>query len=314
MNKIIELHVLPRQSMTWNGFVTQTPVNSIALDGVVLGGPRFDEKTRHINFDHHDGVVREATMSTAKQVLYAIKGGLMLTFGSDKVHVFINDTDQDTSLAVWLLNNYKLFDGVQSHPQVNRIIELTDRWDITGGGFPTNLNESVIRQHKWIFEPYADLRKSGMLARADQNVLTDNLVAVMARLTDLLMGQAQERELDTRHIILYDSPRFKIIDEIGGNDARYYLFSRGLNAFISIVARRPDGNLVCSLGRRSRFISYPVNKLYVRFNNYEFPGQVIDQQNCWGGSDIVGGSPRQTGTKSNWETLRDLTNQELDCQ
>lgn len=69
------LQVRPRQTMTWAQFLSETPERSIALDGAVSGGPAWDEKTLHVNFDHHDGVVREATMSTAMQVLFAIKGG-----------------------------------------------------------------------------------------------------------------------------------------------------------------------------------------------------------------------------------------------
>ena len=106
MSGTFEIHVLPRQVMTQEQFLSETPPCSIALD---------------INFDHHDNVVREATMSTAKQVFVAIKGGLMKSFREDgraHAHIYINDTDQDTSLAVWLLMNYTLFEGTQSVPLI----------------------------------------------------------------------------------------------------------------------------------------------------------------------------------------------------
>lgn len=295
--------------MSWKEFLKSTPNKSIALDGVVKGGPRFDATTNHFNFDHHDNVVREATMSTAMQIYFAIKGGMMdmLLANAEPVSIYINDTDQDTSFAVWLLQNHKKFEGVQSIPHINRLLALDDRWDITGGAFPMNLDDLLIRQHTWVFQPYTHLRKTGGLAQATEQVLRDNLEAVMARLDQYLMGQGGEAELDTRHIILYDSPQFKIVDEIGGNDARYLLFNKGMNAFISLVARRPDGRNVWSVGRRSRYVRYPVEKLYDDYNTAEG----LTRENGWNGSDIVGGSPRLLGSALSWEQLRDITNSRL---
>ena len=311
MNPTFEIHVLPRQTMTWNEFLANTPANSIALDGVVHGGPCFDARSLHINFDHHGGVVREATMSTAKQVFMAIKGGLMESFREDgraHAHVYINDTDQDTSLAVWLLLNYKLFEGTQSVPIISRILDLTDKWDITAGAFPINLKEEYVRQHSWIFEPYASLRKSGQLANADEQIMRDNLDAVMARLTKAMMGEAGEVDLDTRHEIFYDGPVFKIVDEIGGNEARYHLYSKGMNAFVSIVARRDDGRFVYSVGRRSQYIPFPVTEILVALNKAEAAkrGEKLSETDRWGGSDLIGGSPRASGSMLTWEEIRDI--------
>lgn len=301
---------MPRQSMTWDEFVSIAPKHSIALDGVVLGGPRFDPKTGHANFDHHDNVVREATMSTAMQAYFAIKGGIMKLFLADKSSpctLLINDTDQDTALAVWLLVNYEKFEGTQSIPHINRLIALTDRWDITGGGFPMDLDEQVIKQHAWIFKPYTDLRKSGKLAVATKEVLRRNLDNVMARLDKYLVGQAGKLTLDTRHQILYESPAYKIVHEIGGNDARYHLFSRGMDAFVSLVATRPDGRFVYSIGRRSQYIPFPVEELYDDLNTAEG----FNRSNGWNGSNIVGGSSRMNGSSLSWETVRDIVNRRL---
>lgn len=297
--------------MTWDEFVKTSPNNSIALDGVVLGGPRFELKTHHMNFDHHDNVVREATMSTALQVYFAIKGGLMETLtvnGHVEATIYVNDTDQDTALALWLLVNYKKFEGVQSLPHINRLLALNDRWDITGGAFPMNLDEKLVAQHNWVFKPYTNLRKSGGLAQAGEEIMLDNLEAVMARLDRFMMGQAEEAQLDTRHTILYDSPRFKIVDEIGGNEARYYLYSKGLKAFVSLVTKRPDGRFVYSVGRRSQYIPFPVEILFDDLNAAEG----LERRNGWGGSTIIGASSRQNGSGLSWEQVRDIVNKRLD--
>jgi hypothetical protein len=307
---MITVRALPRVSMTWEEFVATTPRNSIALDGVVLGGPRCDHASGHFNLDHHDGVVREATMSTTMQALFAIKGGLMKRLdpvGVSEVTIYINDTDQDTSSAVWLLVNHKRFEGVQSLPNINRLLSLTDKWDITAGAFPMNLDDRLVRQHCWVFRPYTDLRKSGALAQANERVMLDNLAAVMDRLDKFMMGQAGEVDLDTRHVILYDSPKFKVIDEIGGNEARYLLYCQGMDAFISIVARRPDGRLVCTVGRRSQHIDFPVPEICDDFNAAEG----LNRRNGWNGSDIVIGSSRLNGTGLSWEQQCEITDARL---
>lgn len=296
------LSIIPRHAMTRNEFETTTPRCSIALDGMVSGGPFFNEATLHANFDHHDGVIREATMSTCMQVYFAIKGGLMESFrenGKPCLNVFINDTDQDTALAVWLLRNYKLFEGTQSIPHINRLLHLNNNWDITGGAFPINLDDKVIRQHCWIFEPYANLRKSGKLAQASEEMLRDNIESTTSRITAYLVGNASEKELDLRHEILYDSPRFKIIDEIGGNDVRYHLFSKGLNAFVSLVARRNDERFVYSIGRRSQYIPFPIDRFYDDLNEAEG----LTRADGWNGSTIIGGSSRQQGSKLTWKEI-----------
>ncbi|OGL97091.1 hypothetical protein A2318_04640 [Candidatus Uhrbacteria bacterium RIFOXYB2_FULL_45_11] len=299
------IHVLPRQKIAW----ADLPDNSIAFDGIVNGGPLFDPIRRCVNFDHHDGVVREATMSTCMQVLFAIKGGLMSMFPpGSTIHLYVNDTDQDTSLAIFLVLENHQFTGTKSIPAMSRLIALTDRLDVTGGAFPMDLSDSLLGHHLWVFEHYARSRTSGALAVADAFALTSNLEATLGRLKEFMMGDAGIAPLNKEHRILFDHPRFKIVDEIGGNDARYYLFSHGMDAFISIVARRPDGRMVMSIGRRSRYIPFPVHAIYDRFNKEE--GRT--RENGFDGSDIVGGSSRLDGTGLTWEKQRDLALEEIE--
>lgn len=60
----------------------------------------------HANFNHHEGVVRLATASTSEQVLIALKTGFSDTFRLDDLNMYINDPDQDTALALWILINH----------------------------------------------------------------------------------------------------------------------------------------------------------------------------------------------------------------
>lgn len=301
--------IQPRRVMTWDQFRQEASPKSVALDGMVNSGPCWDEERLLANFDHHSGVIREATMSTAMQVLFAIKGGLMDRFGGSAT-VWINDPDQDTALATWLLKHHNLFDGVQSHPAINRLLALTDRLDITGGAFPMRLEDEVLEMHNWIFEPYLELRISGSLAIADAAVMHNCLNAVHGRLNAALMGQCGRRPIRQDATILYNSPNgFKVVDETGGNEARYALYSKGMNAFVSIVARRSDGRTVYSIGRRSRYIDFPLHRIYNALNYHE---GTLYKDDRWGGSDIIGGSPRTAGSLMSWEEVRDVVENTLE--
>jgi hypothetical protein len=145
-----------RAFLTREQFLSETPAGSIALDGAVRGGPFFDEKTVHLNLDHHDAVYRPSTMSTAKQAYFHVKGEFMerLKQLHEQVPVYVNDCDQDVCLATWILDHYRELSGTKSVPLLNRLLDLNDKLDVTGGAFPMDLREQLVRQHNWVFTPY----------------------------------------------------------------------------------------------------------------------------------------------------------------
>lgn len=50
---MINLHIEPKQiPMTWEEFVKTKPKFSIALDGYVNVGPRYDPSGPYMNFNH----------------------------------------------------------------------------------------------------------------------------------------------------------------------------------------------------------------------------------------------------------------------
>lgn len=60
----IELHVPPKRFANWDQFVAATPEYSVGLE-VIDDTP--GRRGNHVHFDHHSGVIREATMSAAMQ-------------------------------------------------------------------------------------------------------------------------------------------------------------------------------------------------------------------------------------------------------
>jgi hypothetical protein len=311
--KTINLIAQPRKSLSWEEFLKLDTGPSVSLDGYCHDAPNYSEATKHVNFDHHHGVVREATMSTAEQVYMAIKGGLYESFKKDAVpfaNVYINDCDQDTCLAIFILENYKFFEGASSIPHFNRLLNIDSKFDITGGAYPVNLRDELLEKHAWVFEPYTNIRKSGELATASAEVMMNCVEAVCARIHKFILGEAERIEMDTRHEILRTSSYLKgffLVKETGGNSARYHLFSKGMNAFISVVAQKSDGKYVYSIGRKSRYIPFPIQEFFVLLNNKEG----LTRQNGWGGSDIIGGSSRELGSSLNPDEVFDLIEEYL---
>lgn len=301
----IELIIEPREELTWDEFREETPPFSIALDGYVTGPPAHDEDTQHVNFDHHEGVHRPATMSSAMQAMYAVKGGLMKRFRDQQdelPRVYVNDCDQDVSLAVFVLENYKLFEGTQSHPGFNRLLEIDQRLDITAGAYPMNHDVDLVKQHHWVFEPYGDMRKSGRLYSADASAIRDNIETTCGRIMQLLIGNPGTVESDTRHEIFYQGDDFWMAHEIGGPDSRYDLFSQGMMSFVNKIGEMPNGNNVMSVGRVSTYVDFPLLELYPYYNEAE-----KDADGQWNGSTLIGGSPRGSGTSLSIPDLRDIT-------
>ena len=64
---------------------------------------------------------------------------------------------------------------------------------------------------------------------------------------------------------------------------------------MSIVARKPDGRIVYTIGKPSAHVDFPVAELYDALNDAEG----LTRANGWNGSSIVGGSSRD-GSKMPW--------------
>lgn len=309
--KNIKLVIEPRKEVTLEEF-NLFPPYSIALDGYAIGGPHFDKLNKNINFDHHSGVVREATMSTAMQVFLAIKQGLFDLYPKGVMPtVYINDCDQDTSLAIWLLDNHHLFEGGSSIPNISRILNLSDKLDITAGAYPVNLSSDLMSKHCWVFKPYSDFRTSGRLYNSDSEAMLQTLELIMNRLNQLMMGQAGECELDTRHTIIFQDHLITMVHEIGGNDARYFLYSQGMKAHISLVSIREDGRFVYSIGRKSKYIDFDLKSFFILMNEMDttIEGKPLPQNEQAGGSDLIGGSSRIHGSSLSWDKLIEIYNQ-----
>ena len=298
----VELFVTPRRVIRWDDFEARAPEFSVALDGIVFGPPEFDPSGPRVNFNHHEGVDRLATGSTTEQVLIALKMGLMDTFsagGAPHLRIFVNDADQDVCTAVWLLKNHTRVSAEKSEWRINRLVRNVDLLDRTAGAFPIDPESEFAQELVWIYRPYNEARRSGRLFSMDGKELADIIDVVGERIDRHIDGHGERIKLDTE----FNGPEgegngWTLVEEVG-YDARAAVYHSGVKAFIAFREQSPGdkkaGVFRYSIGKISPFISFPISDLYDELNRAE--GISPDSLDRWGGSDIIGGSPRARGSR-----------------
>lgn len=290
----VELIVEPRKVYTWKQFISEKPAYSIALDGFVNAKTKRLVQGPYANFDHHFKSDRLATRSTSEQVMIEVHMGLFEVFkqkGEHYAKVYVNDCDEDTCLAYWLL---KYFDKIPLKYlfKINRLVYCEDRLDSTAGSYPL-LQAEFRKQMAWMFEPYYRLRFTGKLSNLSASDMKDVIEQVCARITKHILGDNSQISLKGTFKKIGGGKNWAIVQE-SGPYSRAALFSNHVNAFVSLLSTRDDGRYVYTLGRTSVWIPFDVPKLYKEFNKHEKVS--ISRTNRWGGSDTIGGSPRETGS------------------
>jgi hypothetical protein len=306
---LIELHVEPRVTKSWEEFQRDHPPFSIALDGYVSGRPAFTRDGPYANFDHHIGVDRLATRSTCMQVAIACRMGLFEVFRKNAVphaHIYVNDPDQDTCLAIWLVRHPDALDTLEVAEPLANLLVTEDVLDCTGGAYPVNPDRLAIREQAWVFEPYIRARYGGRLSTMAIPEMRALINEVCGRITLHAEGRGSQLELDVGY------------DELGGGDGWRMIIERGpyarlqlmrslVRAFVA-VRENSDGTWTYSIGKMSPFVPFPIEALYAALNREE---GVAEGGAGWGGSNTIGGSPRKGGSKLTPADVERVINEHL---
>lgn len=287
------------RSVSWQNFTRNTPEHSIALDGYVCEGSRFNPSGPWANFNHHEGVSRLETRATCAQVLVAMRQGLFQTFDPDRMTAYVNDCDEDVCLSVYLLRQPAYEQYTSWHEwdsRINELVFLEDMLDTTGGAFAVPDTLVALQELLWVFAPYHEFRASGELHKRDSFGFARIIDEVGQRAEMYVCNKGGRIQPDTRSEIIddIDNGRVIFVKEIGAN-ARLGAYGRGAKAFVA-VRELPDSMYAYSLGRASQFVPFPIPKILKALNTaetHEWRGMteaMPDER--WGGSDIIAGSPR----------------------
>jgi hypothetical protein len=235
-----------------------------------------------------------------------INMGLFDTFrqkGVPTAYIYVNDPDEDTCLAWWLLRNNE---QVRNHanPRINRLVYCEDRLDCTAGAYPFG-DTKMRRMMAWIFDPYNEPRFKGKVAQMDASEMRNVIEAVALRIDDHFFGVSGELPLEGHYERIGGGADWTLVKETG-SASRMAMYNDGIKAFAALVAEKPDGSRVYTLGRRSIWVPFDIPALYARLNQEE--GDIVGPTNRWGGSDIIGGSPRETGSRIAPARLQEIVN------
>lgn len=308
----IILHVIPGAQISWQEFVATTPRYSIALDGFVRGVPELDSMTLHANFNHHEDVKREATRCTAMQVDFAIKEGALALFrehGAPQMHIWVNDPDQDTSLAVWLLANQERCAPYSCNPLIDALIDLEDKLDTTGGTYPKAATDGLMRKLAWIFEPYVNARQDHRIGLMKGNEMANVITSVCSRITEYANGAGQEIPLDTQLKIMGTHEGWTMLQPIG-----FYALSQarsmGIELYASYGGEIEPGRHKWTFGKVSS--AHPISMPHLCSYLNRVEGIFDATQPQWGGGDRFAGSPRPSASSLDPERMATVMNEYMD--
>jgi hypothetical protein len=299
----ITLHVPAKRFADWDHFVREAPEYSIGLE-VMDDTP--GHRGHWVHFDHHAGVIREATMSAAMQAYLAVRQGRLMERWLRKqrpIHVHVWNADQDVCLAAFILEHHAMLERSEGEPLLRWIVQYNNKIDVCGGLYPVNLEELVRNHFTWVFEPYRQQRMLGKV-RGDEDLIRNTIYEVGDRLLSLIEGTAGTAPITAKPEILYSSPyNFVIADEKGDPNSRLLLAAEGHTNLISVVCTRPSGRYTYSIIRGSPYDEdlFPVTKLVEAFQAAE-----DRQDKIWGGSNLAAGSDSEFGSSLHWTALRDI--------
>jgi hypothetical protein len=300
----ISLEVRKQRFANWAQFQRETPEFSIAVE-VVDDVP--GHRGHWVHFDHHAGVIREATMSAAMQAYIAVRQGRLMERWLPRrkpIPVYVWNADQDVCLAVFVLEYHELLERLGGSPLLRWIVQYNNKIDVCGGLYPVRLHELETNHFTWVFEPYRQQRMMGKTA-TDAALVRSTIRQVCDRLLALLEGRAGVAPIVAQPEILYASPyNYVIADEKGDPNSRLVLASQGHTNLISLLCTRANGRRTYSIIRGSPYDEdiFRIDELTRAFQAAEDqPGVPI-----WGGSNLAAGSDSELGSSLDWQQLRDI--------
>lgn len=300
----IRLHVARSRFESWEHFERETPEYSIALE-VVDDIP--GHRGYRVNFDHHAGVVREATMSAAMQAYIAVRQGRLMERWLRRkrpIDVYVWNADQDVCLAAFVLEHHELLESAEGMPLLRWIVQYNNKIDVCGGIYPVEPSRLVENHFTWVFEPYLRQRLAGRTA-GDETLVRETIRRVCGRLVALHEGKAGYTPITAEPEILYRSEyEYAIVDEKGDPNSRLVLAHQGYRNLVSLVCTRPDGRHNYSVVRGSPYDDeiFPVGELIRAFQSAEDQPEA----SIWGGSNMIAGSDSELGSSLTWRDLRDI--------
>ena len=276
----------PGETFSFEEFRGMRPP-AVALDGCVRGPSQWSGEGPHLSLNHHEGHPRLFTRATCGQARLAVAHGLWDALAEDGVpgaDVHVNDADPDVCTSLFVLGHPERLGDVA----VERLVAAEDAIDTTGASWcPPWVDNDYLSGLAWVFGPYLSARETGLPTdAAGLHALIDDVLGRIAAHVDGRGGRS--RAWGDFDVQIRRGDAVAVVEH--GPYARMALRRAG---FAVIVAERSSADRRhVTLAKASPFGGPDLVACYQRLNDLE--GGAADDD--WGGSDLIGGSPRGRGT------------------
>jgi len=275
----------------------------ILLDGAGTFGPLLDNKRRLYNLDHHQECERTFTLATCEQALLMVTSGLDL--GEGDWRVFANEPDLDTVLALWcLLNHVRLKDlRAEARDILYPLIRLEGAIDANGTelaevcGLPRAVYEKAHRTLGELLAREKSVKGGGDWQTLDLNAYTVQMLGAIDRIVywvEDFRGYASIDEVYGHVEIGERSVAILCRDDSGIYAVEKLLKERWGEQLGVIALEREPGHY--TLRRASTLADVDLNDAYSLLNQLDPHVDGRPPGKRWGGSESIGGSPRQGGS------------------
>jgi hypothetical protein len=275
----------------------------ILLDGAGAFGPLLDNKRRLYNLDHHQDCERTFTLATCEQALLMVTSGLGL--GEGDWRVYANEPDLDTVLALWcLLNHARLKDlRPEARDILYPLIRLEGAIDANGTelaevcGLPNAVYEKARKSLDELLEREKGVKGGGDWQTLDLEAYTAEMLSAVDRMiysVEDFRGYASIEEVYGHVEIGERSVAVLCRDDSGIYAVEKLLKERWGDQLGVIALEREPGHY--TLRRASTLSDVDLNAAYSLLNQLDPHVDGRPPGKRWGGSESIGGSPRQGGS------------------
>ncbi len=284
------------------------PDQSIFLDGAYSEAPFLDNESRQYSLDHHAGCIRGFTLATCEQAVVMLLQGLPLDEGEWRL--YINEPDLDALLSAWVLMNHTellrnesaLLEAAMPIIRVEGVIDAHGLERSVLTGLPREIYRRRREEIDLLSTDERRLKASGEWTTID---LVEYARGMLDAIDRLLVPEEQLDELLSTELIEVGRavlPHNKIALLCRSGRGIYAVesdlkarYERQLGV---IILDQGDGRF--TLRQVDPFLTKNLQALYELLNDEDAN---VHDDNTWGGSTDIGGSPRDGGSALTGEEI-----------
>ena len=288
--------------------------NTILIDGVFNGPPFLDNDNKIYSLDHHKGIIRSFTLSSCEQALLLIYKGFNIN--EEPWNVYGNEPDLDTILVAWIfLNNLIITENKDNiRHDITRLVRVEGLIDSQGYSFLDYLgyNEEIIeaelRKINKILEQEKSLKENNEWEKIDPFEYVKN---VLCKIDMMFFEENTPSDIEFNQIEVIPIHKKNVIVSCKSSASIYEIekiLRQKYKSKLALIILQSSSNKY-TIKLTNEFLNKNLFSLYSKLNKFDKTVKSSDPTNVWGGSDLIGGSPRKAKTSLSINEIGDIAKQ-----